>query len=97
MTARRGSSKWDLYISQIYEKVNVKFFVIFNRLAKRSRNFLRVGEREENCKTCAMRTLPFIFVDVDLSAKLYARDLLEGGAKVSMLLRFNAMGTFAGI
>lgn len=71
--------------------------IIFNRLAKRSRNFSRAGERDENFKTCAMRTLHFIFVDVDLSAKLYARVLWEEGATVSMLLGINAMGAFADI
>ena len=69
-------------------------YFIFNRLAKLSRNFSRAGERDENFKTCAMRTLHFISVDVDLSAKLYARDLWEEGATVSMLLRINAMGAF---
>ena len=72
-------------------------YVIFNRLEKRSRNFSRAGEREENYKTSAMKTSPFIFVDVDLSAKLYAKDLWEGDAAVSMLLSIKAMGAFADI
>jgi len=52
------------------------------RLGRRSRNFLRVGEREGNYKTCAMRTLPSTYVNVDLSAKLYAKVLWEEAAKV---------------
>ena len=73
-------------ISGIQITGNVEFLFTFNRLAKLSRNFSRAGERDENFKTCAMRTLHYIFVDVDLSAKLYARDLWEEGATVSMYL-----------
>ena len=71
---------------QITGNANVEFLFTFNRLAKLSRNFSRAGERDENFKTCAMRTLHYIFVDVDSSAKLYARDLWEEGATVSMYL-----------
>ena len=59
---------------QITGNANVEFLFTFNRLAKLSRNFSRAGERDENFKTCAMITLHYIFVDVDLSAKFYARD-----------------------
>ena len=61
-------------------------YYIFNRLAKLSRNSSRAGERDENFKTCAMRTLHYIFVDVDLSAKSYVRDLWVEVATVSMYL-----------
>ena len=61
-------------------------YFIVNRLAKLSRKLSRAGKRDENFKTCAMRALHYIFVDVDLSAKLYARDLWEEGATVSMYL-----------
>ena len=61
-------------------------YFIVNRLAKLSRKLSRAGKRDENFKTCAMRTLHYIFVDVDLSVKLYARDLWEEGATVSMHL-----------
>ena len=71
---------------QITGNANVEFLFTVNRLGKLSRNFSRAGERDENFKTCAMRTLHYIFVDVDLSAKLYARDLWEEGATVSMYL-----------
>ena len=45
------------------------YLCTLNRLGKRSGNFLRAGEREENYKTCAVRTLPFTYVNVDSSAK----------------------------
>ena len=64
----------------------LNFYFIFNRLAKLSRNFSRAGERDENFKTCAMRTLHYIFVDADLSARFYARDLWEEDVTVSVYL-----------
>lgn len=57
-------------------------YFIVTRLAKLSRNFSRAGERDANFETCAMRTLLFKFADVDLSAKLFARDLWEEAAQV---------------
>lgn len=58
--------------------------IVIFRLVKLSRNSLRDGEKEENCKTCAMKTLLYTFVDVGLLAKLFAKVLLEEAAVVSI-------------